>query len=115
MTTDTSDHQAESQENPEEETEKQPERSDFLGEDFEELADNIYEAIIVIAKRARSIGESQKREIDSQIGTLELAETPDDDLFDDEETEPEFRIYEKPTILAMQEMKTGQLKYDYRG
>lgn len=115
MTTDITDHQAEPQENPQDETEKQVERSDFIGEDFEELADNIYEAIIVIAKRARLIGESQKREIDSQIGALELTETPEDDLFDDEETEPEFRSYEKPTILAMQEMKAGQLKYGYRG
>jgi DNA-directed RNA polymerase subunit K/omega len=114
MTTETSDHEVKPQENPQDETEKQPERTDFLGEDFEELADNIYEAIIVIAKRARSIGESQKREIDSQIGTLELTETPEDDLFEDEETEPEFRIYEKPTILAMQEMKSGQLKYEYQ-
>lgn len=114
MTTETSDYEVDAQQTPQEEEEKQPERTDFLGEDFEELADNIYEAIIVIARRARTIGESQKREIDSQIGTLELMETPDDDLFEDEENEPEFRTYEKPTILAMQEMKAGKLKYDYR-
>ena len=68
----------------------------------------------MIARRARTIGESQKREIDSQIGTFELQDTIEDDLFEDEETEPEFRTYEKPTILAMQEMKVGKLKYDYR-
>jgi len=121
MTMDTTDLEMEHQENPDDtipqenpENQEKKLETDFLGEDFDELTDNIYEAIIVIAKRARSIGESQKKEIDRQIGTLDLTETPEDDLFDEDEVQPEFYHYEKPTIIAMREMKNRQLKYEYR-
>jgi|GEM_PF-417506 len=86
----------------------------YLAENFEGLADNIYEAIIVVAKRARQIGDVQKREIDRQIGTIEMTETPEEEPPDEDAPEPEFYRYEKPTMLAMQEMVDGKLKSAYK-
>jgi len=86
----------------------------YLAEDFAGLADNVYEAIIVIAKRARQIGDAQKREIDRQIGTIEMVEAPEEEPPDEDVPEPEFYHYEKPTVLAMQEMADRKLKFDYK-
>jgi DNA-directed RNA polymerase subunit K/omega len=93
--------------------EKSTEGRQFLAEDFKDLADNIYEAIIAIAKRARQIGDAQKKEIDKQIGTLELAEQPEEEPPDEDVPEPEFYHYEKPTVSAMKEMADGRLKIEY--
>lgn len=94
--------------------EKSVDSQQYLAEDFEGLADNIYEAIIVVAKRARKVGDGQKKEIDRQIGTLDLTDSSDEEQPDEDEPEPDFYHYEKPTIIAMRELKTGQLKYQYK-
>ena len=47
---------------------------EYSPEDFRDAADNIYEAILVIAKRARQVGELQKRQIDRYLGQTEMAE-----------------------------------------
>jgi DNA-directed RNA polymerase omega subunit len=94
--------------------EKVAEGKQFLAEDFVNLADNIYEAIIAIAKRARQIGDAQKKEIDKQIGTLELTEQPEEEQPDEDVPEPEFYHYEKPTVFAMKEMAEGKIKIDYK-
>ena len=94
--------------------EKSVDSQQYLAEDFEGLADNIYEAIIVVAKRARKVGDGQKKEIDRQIGTLDLTDTSEEEQHDEDEPEPDFYHYEKPTIIAMRELKTGQLKYQYK-
>jgi DNA-directed RNA polymerase omega subunit len=102
---------------PEEEPKlKTKEPTQFLAEDFEGQADNIYEAIIVIARRARQIGENQKKEIDRTIGTIDLSESPIETQPPPEEepVEPEFVHYEKPTILSMQEVKKGLVKFNYK-
>ena len=94
--------------------EKATEGKQYLAEDFENLADNIYEAIIVIAKRARQIGDAQKKEIDKQIGTLELTEQPEEEPPDEDVPEPEFYHFEKPTVSAMKEMAEGKIKVAYK-
>lgn len=96
------------------EEEKSPREKQYLAEDFEDLADNIYEAIIAIAMRARQIGDAQKKEIDKQIGTLELTEQPEEEPPDEDLPEPEFYHYEKPTVSAMKEMAQGKLKLEYK-
>jgi DNA-directed RNA polymerase subunit K/omega len=101
------------EDSPEQET-KAKKPTQFLAEDFEELADNVYESIIVIAKRAREIGDRQKKEIDQQLGTTEFTESPEEEQPDEDEPETEYPHFEKPTILAMQEMKKGQLKFNYK-
>jgi DNA-directed RNA polymerase subunit K/omega len=86
--------------------------------ELEKLSGNLYEAIVIIAKRARQINEEQKSLID--------IETEMDDSMDDYEDEEEVEIEEeqeeikkkaiklpKPTEIAIQEMLTGKIKWDY--
>jgi DNA-directed RNA polymerase subunit K/omega len=86
--------------------------------ELEKLSGNLYEAIVIIAKRARQINEEQKSLID--------IETEMDDSMDDYEDEEEVEMEEeqeeikkkaiklpKPTEIAIQEMLTGQIKWDY--
>ena len=91
-----------------------PGKEQYLAEDFDELAENIYEAIIVVARRARKIGEDQRREIDKQIGTLDLSESAEDESIEEDEEEPHYIRFEKPTMIAMSEMSNGKLKYYYK-
>jgi DNA-directed RNA polymerase subunit K/omega len=99
-------------------------RRDFLAEDFRDKAPNIYEAIIVISKRARQIGQKQARLIEQymsskvQTSDLDEVEGEEEDVprkpiyDDDDEDAPKFPRFEKPTVLAMNELHKGMLNYD---
>jgi DNA-directed RNA polymerase subunit K/omega len=95
-------------------------RRDYLAEDFYEQAANIYEAIIIMSKRARQLGQRQTRIIEQFIASKMR---PDDDenedeyvrpFDDDDEDAPRLPKFEKPTILAMNEMHQGKIKYKYK-
>lgn len=80
--------------------------------DLEKYADNIYEAIIVIAKRARVVNMEQKEAF------LREREEFDDDEFeyDDEEAIPaplrtQYVRLPKPTTIALETFLQGKLKY----
>ena len=86
--------------------------------ELEKLSGNLYEAIVIIAKRARQINEEQKSLIDIET---EMDDSMDD-YEDDEEVEMEEEQEEikkkaiklpKPTEIAIQEMLTGKIKWDY--
>jgi DNA-directed RNA polymerase subunit K/omega len=94
-------------------------KRDFLAEDFRDQIDNIYEAIIVMSQRARQIGQKQARiieqflaakvrpeseEVEEEIPTRRPFEDDDDDT-------PRLPQFEKPTVLAMNELLMGDLKY----
>lgn len=83
--------------------------------DLEKHADNIYEAIIVIAKRARIINMEQK-----EAFLREREEFDDDEYdYDDEEAIPapvrtQYIRLPKPTTLALETFLQGKLKYKIR-
>jgi DNA-directed RNA polymerase subunit K/omega len=81
-------------------------------------SDNIYEAIVIIAKRARQINEEQKHVIERETVMDESIDTFDDEdeeLEELEEAPVERKIIKlpKPTELAIQEMLAGKIKWDY--
>src|SRR3989339_2244012 len=84
-------------------------------EDFLPHAQNIYEAVLVIAKRARQIGELHKRQVDRYLGQTEMMEQAaararaddSDELPEPEPIERPKLVFEKPVILAMREAKAG--------
>lgn len=90
-------------------------------EDLEKHADNVYEAIIVVAKRARQINDDQKRYIEQEIGyDSSLENSSSDDLEADEENREErqaspvkFIRMPKPTSIALDEMLSGKLDFNY--
>jgi len=84
--------------------------------ELEKLSGNLYEAIVIIAKRARQINEEQKSLI--YIET-EMDDSMDDYEYEEEEMEEQEEIprkvikLPKPTEIAIQEMLTGKIKWDY--
>lgn len=84
----------------------------FLAEDFHGKADNVYEAIVAIARRARQIGEEQRKEMDAYLSQVEMLEkfTEDEENYDEpvRQHEPVLQ-FEKPTILSLREMIADKL------
>lgn len=77
--------------------------------------DNIYEAIVIIAKRARQINEEQKRIIEVETIMDESIEGYDEEEEIEEVAEVERTIIKlpKPTEMAIQEMLSGNIQWDY--
>jgi len=84
--------------------------------DFDQYVENLYEAIIIIAKRARQINDEQKTFIEA-----ELPIEDDDDYYNEEHnqqeeeknTEIHYIKLPKPTQVALGEMLAGKLKFEY--
>ena len=68
--------------------------------------DDIFEAITVMAKRARQI--NQKRSEDFPIQNMIDPET--DEIF---ENDTDFDSFEKPASLAMIDYEQGNIKFEY--
>jgi len=90
-------------------------------EDLKKHSSNIYEAIMIIAKRARQINDEQKRLIEQETGyDSNMDSINDDDADEDGETAEErlahpvkYLKLPKPTTLALDEMMAGRLNYRY--
>ena len=83
--------------------------------DLEKHSENIYEAIIILGKRARQINTEQKQYIEREAGIDDsIVNEDDDDYYEKDNTAEEVVIkLPKPTDLAIKEMIAGKLKYDY--
>ena len=85
-------------------------------EELEKYSENIYEAIVVIGKRARQINMEQKRKIEEETGIDDAMDNYDDEdeEIDRDALEQEKVIkFPKPIQLAIQEYLDGKLKFDY--
>ena len=80
-------------------------------EDLENTTENIYEAIMVIARRARKIGADQKLEIEKTLSMIEAEEEPDEET---EVREKPVHDFEKPTMIAIRELRGSKLSYEYK-
>ncbi len=80
---------------------------------FEEHAENVYEAIIMIARRARQINADHKALIEREFGFMDM-----NDDFEDEETEQHdivelLKSLPKPPSKALEEFLNGELVAEY--
>ena len=82
-------------------------------EDIEKYAENVYEAIMIIAKRARQINDEQKQFVESQIDTQEETDENFNDEVPEEMYDQSYVRLPKPTWLALEEMLSGKLKCEY--
>lgn len=90
-------------------------------ESFVGKAENIYEAVLVISRRARQIGELQKRRIDRHLGQTEVLEQAaararaesGDDTVEIEEIERDKLQFTKPIVLALNEMVDNLIEKRY--
>ena len=83
--------------------------------ELEKHVDSVYEAIIVVAKRAKQINDEQKRLIEMEYGYDEDSDNYDEDELSDNDrgSDREYLKLPKPTTIALEEMLSGQLKFEY--
>jgi len=80
---------------------------------------NIYEAVAIMAKRARQINDIQKRKIDRERETLPIIDLRDSEDFEDVEIDRdalnrEYTKMPKPTRLAIEQMSEGIVEFRYK-
>lgn len=83
---------------------------------FGSLADNLYEAVVIVSKRARQINDEMKMELNQRLAPVIEKETEDDTVMNQDKLEIslEFEKREKPTIQAVNEMLNNELTFRYR-
>ena len=82
-------------------------------EELEKYADNVYEAIIMMARRARQINDQQKQLLEEHVEQYVSDESLDEDGFNQDLVDHQYLKLPKPTTIAMQEMLEGKLVKEY--
>ena len=84
-------------------------------------AENVYEAIVVLLKRARQINEEMKIEFNQRIEMLQSRIFEPEEETDQPQTNPdqiliaqEFEMRPKPTETAIQEFLDGKISHRYK-
>ncbi len=80
--------------------------------EIEKHADNIYEAIIILAKRARQINNQQKQTLfqEQEYEPYDDFEEEDDEV---NGSEINYVKFPKPTNIALEEFLSGQIEFKY--
>jgi DNA-directed RNA polymerase subunit K/omega len=78
--------------------------------EFESRTDNVYESIVIMAKRANQIGSTMKTELDAKLA--EFASNTDnlEEIFENREQIEISKFYErlpKPGLIAAEEFLSG--------
>jgi DNA-directed RNA polymerase subunit K/omega len=86
--------------------------------EIDEKAGNVYEAIIVTAKRARQLNSENKIEFNALLSTIPEATT--DDETEDIDNPAQLKIAlemeqrRKPHLQALNEFLDGKVEYDFK-
>jgi DNA-directed RNA polymerase subunit K/omega len=86
--------------------------------EIDEKAQNVYEAIIVSAKRARQINDENKIEFNALLSTI--PETTSDDENEDIDNPAQLKISldmekrEKPHVQSLDEFLNRKIEYKYK-
>lgn len=79
---------------------------------------NVYEAVIVAAKRSRQVNDEQKMEFNALLSTVPQSTTEEDG--EDIQNPAQLKIAlelenrEKPQIQAIKELLDGKVEYEYK-
>ena len=82
--------------------------------EIDEQTGNIYESIIVVAKRANQIGAELKTELNSKLEEFASYSDNLEEVFENREQIEISKFYErlpKPTLIAMEEYLEGNVYY----
>ena len=87
--------------------------------EVEKQAANVYEAIVVAAKRARQLNDEYKIEYNALVSTIPVAAGEDDaeDIQNPAQLKIslDFEKREKPHIQSLEELLDGKVEYRYKG
>lgn len=87
--------------------------------EVDKKASNVYEAIVVAAKRARQLNDEYKLEYNALVSTIPVTTT--DDEAEDIQNPAQLKISldfekrKKPHIKALEELLKGEIEYRYKG
>jgi len=81
--------------------------------EIESKTDSLYEAVMVISKRARQINTEINEQIKSQLGNIEVDEESGEQNIDRESIISEFDRKAKPTSIAIEELFDNNLNFEY--
>lgn len=78
---------------------------------------NIYEAVVVMARRARQVNDEQKALIDKDREAVAPVEPKENEDFDEVEIDHEALMknhtkFPKPSRVAIEEMADGKIRYE---
>jgi DNA-directed RNA polymerase subunit K/omega len=79
---------------------------------FEEKTGNIYESLVVIAKRANHISTELKEELNGKLSEFTTSSDNLEEIFENREQIEISKYYEKlpkPTLIAIQEFLDGKI------
>lgn len=82
--------------------------------DFVKPTGNIYETVVVLAKRANQIGLEIKEELNSKLQEFASASDNLEEVFENREQIEIAKYYEhlpKPTLIAIHEFMNGQIYF----
>ena len=80
--------------------------------------ENIYETVMIIAKRANQIAQETKQELEAKLQEFAVYTDENLEVFENEEQIELSRQYErlpKPTLVAAKEYEDGELYYNIAG
>lgn len=79
-------------------------------------AENIYEAVVIMSKRARQINEELKIRLNQELEMFTQHVEGEEDEVNPEQMKIsiEYELMPKPTQQAIEEMLQGKLKYRYK-
>jgi DNA-directed RNA polymerase subunit K/omega len=83
-------------------------------EELDKYADTIYEAIIMIAKRANEINQHQKKMLDdaSEAAAMDNLDI-DDESINTDWVDRQYLKLPKPSTIALEEMLSGKLTREF--
>lgn len=80
--------------------------------------ENIYETVMIIAKRANQIAQETKQELEAKLQEFAVYTDENQEVFENEEQIELSRQYErlpKPALVAAKEYEDGELYYNIAG
>lgn len=83
-------------------------------QDILEPTGNLYESLVIIAKRARQISANQKEELNSKLAEFASSVDNLEEIFENREQIEISKFYErmpKPTTSAIEEFLNGELNF----
>jgi DNA-directed RNA polymerase subunit K/omega len=81
---------------------------------FDKDTRNIYQSVVVVAKRANQIGQEMKEELNSKLEEFATSTDNLEEIFENREQIEIARYYEqlpKPTLIAISEFQDGNIYF----
>lgn len=83
-------------------------------QEFSKETNNIYETVMIIAKRANQIGQEMKKDLEDKLEEFSTVTDNLEEVFENREQIEISKYYEKmpkPSLIAIKEFEDGEIYY----